>query len=104
MSGRMVGMKHLTSSPPQAARILAEPDFCSSLFGGFLPQPPYFSGGQQRGFTFGLSAHRSCRQKKYRSRRKKERGPYIPGLNAEALRLKLVTDRERMNRLDCLRS
>jgi len=23
------------------------------LFGGFLPQPPYFSGGQRRGFTFG---------------------------------------------------
>jgi methyltransferase (TIGR00027 family) len=25
----------------------------SDLFGGFLPQPPYFSGGQRRGFTFG---------------------------------------------------
>ena len=33
--------------------------FWSSLFGGFLPQPPYFSGGQRRGFTFGLPAHRS---------------------------------------------
>src|SRR5437016_11202106 len=28
-------------------------------FGGFLPQPPYFSGGPRRGFTFGLPAHRS---------------------------------------------
>jgi len=28
-------------------------------FGGFLPQPPSFSEGQRRGFTFGLSAHRS---------------------------------------------
>jgi hypothetical protein len=33
--------------------------FWSGLFGGFLPQPPYFSGGQRRGFTFGLPAHRS---------------------------------------------
>jgi hypothetical protein len=24
-------------------------------FGGFLPQPPYFSGGRRRGFTFGLA-------------------------------------------------
>jgi hypothetical protein len=28
--------------------------FCGG-FGGFLPQPPYFSGGQRRGFTFGLA-------------------------------------------------
>jgi hypothetical protein len=33
--------------------------FWSGLFGGFLPQPPYLSGGQRRGFTFGLPAHRS---------------------------------------------
>jgi hypothetical protein len=33
--------------------------FWSGLFGGFLPQPPYFSGGQRRGFTLGLPAHRS---------------------------------------------
>src|SRR6266480_2737090 len=26
---------------------------------GFLPRPPYFSGGLRRGLTFGLSAHRS---------------------------------------------
>src|SRR5438876_4884573 len=31
-------------------------------FGGFLPQPPYFSGGPRRGFTFGLPAHRSFGQ------------------------------------------
>jgi hypothetical protein len=24
-------------------------------FGGFLPQPPYFSGGLRRGFIFGLA-------------------------------------------------
>ena len=30
----------------------------SGLFGGFLPQPPYFSGGQRRGLTFGLSTQR----------------------------------------------
>src|SRR5258705_13808461 len=34
-------------------------------FGGFLPQPPYFSGGQRRGFTFGLSAHRSCGRREF---------------------------------------
>jgi hypothetical protein len=28
--------------------------FCGG-FGGFLPQPPYLSGGQRRGFTFGLA-------------------------------------------------
>jgi hypothetical protein len=33
--------------------------FWSGLFGGFVPQPPYFGGGQRRGFTFGLPAHRS---------------------------------------------
>jgi hypothetical protein len=27
--------------------------FWRGLFGGFLPQPPYFSGGQRRGLTFG---------------------------------------------------
>src|ERR1700681_4643013 len=31
----------------------------SDAFGGFLPQPPYFSGGQRRGFTFRLSGDRS---------------------------------------------
>src|SRR6266576_3721670 len=33
--------------------------FSRDGFGGFLPQPPYFSGGPRRGFTFGLPAHRS---------------------------------------------
>src|ERR1700736_1306438 len=46
-------LQMLTSSPPQAARILAELDFWSSLFGGFLPQPPYFSGGQQEALVLG---------------------------------------------------
>jgi hypothetical protein len=35
-------------------------------FGGFLPQPPYFSGGQRRGCTFGLPAHRSFGQMDFR--------------------------------------
>jgi hypothetical protein len=25
------------------------------LFGGFLPQPAYFTGGQRRGLTFGMA-------------------------------------------------
>ena len=33
--------------------------FCSGLFRGFLPQPPYFSGGQPKSFTFGLPADKS---------------------------------------------
>src|SRR5438309_4592134 len=55
-------------------------------FGGFLPQPPYFSGGPRRGFTFGLPAHRSFGQK-YRGVRKekKEEGPYILGLKTPRL-------------------
>src|SRR5207249_5713694 len=36
-------------------------------FGGFLPQPPYFSGGPRRGFTFGLPAHRSFRSEEHTS-------------------------------------
>src|ERR1700675_4373685 len=61
----------------------------SGLFGGFLPQPPYFSGGQRRGFTFGLSARRSFgREEDRTNRRKKKAALYpIPSLNAEALRL-----------------
>ena len=52
---------------------------CSDLFGGFLSQPPYFGGGQPRGFTFGLSSHRSCGQKKDTAvGRKKERWALYP--------------------------
>src|SRR5580704_9472713 len=52
----------LTSSSPQKA---LKGEDCqgagswSGLFGGLLPQPPYLSGGQRRGFTFGLPTHRS---------------------------------------------
>src|ERR1700726_2630844 len=52
-------------------------------FGGFLSQPPYFSGGLRRGFTFGLPTHRSFRRMDFRMRASKEQGgngPYIPGL------------------------
>src|ERR1700746_2220193 len=60
-----------TSSPPQAARIPTASRFVfRDGFGGFLPQPPYFSGGPRRGFTFGLPAHRSFGHKKYRTTRK----------------------------------
>jgi hypothetical protein len=47
-------------------------------FGGFLPQPPYFSGGLRRGFTFGLPAHRSSGHEEYRTggTKKKERALY----------------------------
>src|SRR5467141_153373 len=76
----------------------------SGLFGGFLPQPPYFSGGQRRGLTFGLSTHRSFGRDDDRTNQRERkqlaklglhsatfldgltRQPYIPGLNAGALR------------------
>jgi hypothetical protein len=61
---------------------------CSDLFGGFLSQPPYFGGEQRRGFTFGLSSHRSCGQYGAVGRRKD--GPDIPGLNAGGFAAPLV--------------
>jgi len=45
----------------------------SGLFGGFLPQPPYFSGGQRRGFTFGLSARRSFGREEDKTNRRKKK-------------------------------
>src|SRR5205809_57789 len=61
-------------------------------FGGFLPQPPYFSGGPRRGFTFGLPAHRSFGHKKYRTvRKEKKERPYILGLKTPRLFLNSYT-------------
>src|SRR5437016_13543177 len=55
-------------------------------FGGFLPQPPYFSGGRRRGFTLGLPAHTSSGHR-YRGARQeqKEEGPYILSLKTRTL-------------------
>jgi hypothetical protein len=57
-------------------------------FGGFLPQPPYFGGGQRGGFTLGLSSPRSFMTQRSidQLEEKKKEGPYIPGLKSEALR------------------
>ena len=55
----------------------------------FLPQRPYLRRGQPRGLTFGLFAHRSFGRVDDRTNRRKQ--PYIPGLNAGALRLGWVT-------------
>src|SRR6266581_32285 len=52
--------------------------FSRDGFGGFLPQPPYFSGGPQRGFTFGLPAHRSFCGEIESSSGGKERGALYP--------------------------
>jgi hypothetical protein len=41
--------------------------FLRDGFGGFLSQPPHFSGGQRRGLTFALPAHRSFGQGHYKS-------------------------------------
>ena len=56
--------------------------FLQDDFGGFLPQPPYFSGGSRGGFTFGLPAHRSCDRKDD----KHKTAPSIPVLKIGALR------------------
>src|SRR2546429_9073938 len=45
----------------------------SGLFGGFLPQRPYFRRGQRRGLTFGLSAHRSFGREDDRKNRRKKK-------------------------------
>src|SRR6202035_2983942 len=50
----------------------------SGLFGGFLPQPPYFSGGQRRGFTFGLSARRSFGREEDKTNRRKKKTALYP--------------------------
>src|SRR4029077_5092781 len=47
-------------------------------FGGFLPQPPYFSGGQRRGFTFGLSARRSFGREDGKTNRRKKKAALYP--------------------------
>src|SRR6266481_7451008 len=63
----------------------------SGLFGGFLPQPPYFSGGQRRGLTFGLSTHRSFGREDDRTNQREKNAAtvtfgYIPRwLDAAAL-------------------
>src|SRR5437667_10727548 len=44
--------------PTESPRVLRE-----SL--RWVPQPPYFSGGLRRGFTFGLSARRSFGREQY---------------------------------------
>src|SRR2546430_14816442 len=50
----------------------------SGLFGGFLPQRPYFRRGQRRGLTFGLSAHRSFGREDDRKNRRKKRVALYP--------------------------
>jgi hypothetical protein len=65
----------------------------AALLGGILPQPPYLSGGQRRGFTFGLPAHRSFlgTSKFMIEAKKKKKGALYPRpRNAEALRLRTV--------------
>jgi hypothetical protein len=61
--------------------------FSRDGFGGFLPQPPYFSGGPRRGITFGLPAHRSFRREHFMlPHSKKQEGLISPASKAEALR------------------
>src|SRR2546430_14423574 len=68
------------------AGIPAESPLVLRGISGFLPQPPYFSGGLRRGFTFGLSARRSfgrevcipCRTERHRLPRPERRGLRSP--------------------------
>src|SRR5260370_11182830 len=54
-------------------------------FAGFLPQPPYFSGGQRRGFAFGLSAPRSCGPREF-TRMQQSRQAFTLGHHGEGLK------------------
>src|SRR5207249_1232770 len=76
-----------TEHPPRRKRrdFLLPLGLSRDGFGGFLPQPPYFSGGPRRGFTFGLPAHRSFGQKYRAVRKEKKEGPYILGLKTPRL-------------------
>jgi hypothetical protein len=70
------------------ARIPTEPGFGPVSVGGFLPPPPYLSGGQRRGFSFGLPAHRSflgTSKFMIEAKKKQKKEPYIPGLKTPRL-------------------
>src|SRR6266567_5539903 len=66
--------------------------FSRDGFGGFLPQPPYFSGGPRRGFTLGCPPigrlHESILVLPHS---KKQEGLISPASKAEALRPSRVT-------------
>ena len=67
----------------------AEAAFSSACFGGFLPQPAYFTGGQRRGFTFRLSA---MDEKRIGTNLIKKKESLISSaLNAEVLRPRAVS-------------
>src|SRR2546429_9029490 len=71
--------------------------FSRDGFGGFLPQPPYFSGRPRRGFTFGLPAHRSFRREHFMlPHSKKQEGLISPASKAEALRPSKVSKEKKM--------
>src|SRR5437667_6716119 len=59
-------------------------------FGGFLPQPPSFSEGQRRGFTFGLSAHRSCGQMDFRMTDSEKQEAFYPRLKRRGFTARMV--------------
>src|SRR5256884_7278318 len=71
--------------------------FSRDGFGGFLPQPPYFSGGPRRGFTLGCPPigrlHESILVLPHS---KKQEGLISPASKAEALRPSRVTHSRHM--------
>jgi hypothetical protein len=71
--------------------------FWSGLFGGSSHHRPYFSGGQRRGFTIGLPAHRSFFWGRGSLWQNEEKAKIEPDItfyplpkNTEALRLRTV--------------
>jgi hypothetical protein len=82
----------LSLKGPKGRGFLRSPVDFAGDFGGFLPRPPYFSGGQRRGFTFGRPAHRSFGRMDFRMRAsegKGENGSYIPGLKRRGFTARL---------------
>ena len=76
------------------AGIPAESPLVLRGISGFLPQPPYFSGGLRRGFTFGLSARRSFGREEFMPCRT-ERQSLTPALPRPAAspQLQIITQR-----------
>jgi hypothetical protein len=64
--------------------------FWRGLFGGFLPQPPYCSGGLRRGLL-AMPGHRSCGRQGFQNERKGKNagGLYIPGLKRRGFTARL---------------
>src|SRR5947208_7312074 len=95
----MPRMESVEHPPRRKRRGFLRPlgSFSRDGFGGFLPQPPYFSGGPRRGFTLGCPPigrlHESILVLPHS---KKQEGLISPASKVEALRPSRVTHSRHM--------